>query len=94
MNSFASRITNPCSLLFNVSARIAFNGRFTDEELMTVYLFCTIYEECFEHKKMWRFIKKYWGDWFTQLPSCQTFNKPLNRLVPAFEYWINLLSRL
>lgn len=56
----------------------------TDEELITIYLFCTGYEEKYKIKSMYRHIKAYWSSWFPLLPSYQAFNARLNKLCDAF----------
>lgn len=45
-----------------------------------------IEEEKFKFKEIWRYIARYWGDWFPNLPSYQAFNARLNRLAGAFPY--------
>src|SRR5690349_20996922 len=57
---------------------------FTDQELITIWLFAHL-EGCFEKKKMHRLIAKYWRGWFPLLPSYQTFVLRLNRLEPSFQ---------
>lgn len=61
------------------------SGIISDEELITIYLFCVVYEERFKIKSMHKYIKAHWHDWFPLLPSYQAFNNRLNHLVPAFE---------
>ncbi len=56
----------------------------TDEELMTIYLFCVAYEEKYKIKSMYNHIKNHWHSWFPTLPSYQSFNARLNRLCDAF----------
>ena len=57
---------------------------FTDQELITIWFFAHS-EGCFEKKRMYRLILKYWRDWFPRLPSYQTFVLRLNRLEPTFQ---------
>ena len=59
-------------------------GIITDEELITIYLFCVAYEEKYKLKSMYNHIKNYWQSWFPLLPSYQAFNARLNRLCSAF----------
>lgn len=63
---------------------------FTDEELLTVYLFGSL-----QGRKHIRSIHQYAKDhlleWFPQLPSYQAFDKRLNNLSPAFELLIHEL---
>lgn len=53
---------------------------FTDEELLTIYLFVMIEEEKYKIKSIWRYARKYLRAWFPDLPSYQAFNARLNRL--------------
>jgi len=57
---------------------------FTDEELLTIYIFSMIEEEKYKVKSIHSFAKKYLHDWFPKLPSYQTFNNRLNRLASVF----------
>ena len=59
-------------------------GTITDEELITIYLFCVAFEEKYKIKSMHKFIKRYWSSWFPCLPSYQAFDTRLNRLCDAF----------
>ena len=56
----------------------------TDEELITIYLFCVAYEEKFKIKSMHKYIKNHWHSWFPLLPSYQAFNDRLNNLCDVF----------
>ena len=69
-------------------------GVFTDEELLTCYLFSIIEEDKFLIKKSYFFIKKYWLSWFPKLPSYQSFNKRLNRLSSVLSELVYSLSTL
>ncbi len=60
------------------------SGIFTDEELITIYLFCVAYEAKYKIKSMYNHIKNYWHSWFPLLPSYQAFNARLNILCDAF----------
>jgi hypothetical protein len=60
------------------------SGIITDEELITIYLFCVAYEEKYRIKSMHKHIKNHWYSWFPVLPSYQAFNARLNRLCDAF----------
>ena len=64
---------------------------FTDQELITIWLFAHC-EGCFEKKKMHALILKYWREWFPRLPSYQTFVRRLNQLEPTFQTVGALLS--
>lgn len=59
-------------------------GKITDQELLCIYLFCTIEEEKFQKKSMHKCILNHWHSWFPNLPSYQTFNDRMNRLSPVF----------
>jgi hypothetical protein len=60
-----------------------FKPRFTDQELITVYLFGHLNGH-YQKKAIYRFSRNYWADWFPQLPSYQAFNRRLNLLETAF----------
>lgn len=71
-----------------------FKPVFTDEELITVYLFGQLNEK-FNHRQIHRFIQEYWLDWFPDLPSYQAFNRRLNLLADNFQaLFADLLHRL
>ncbi|MCH2083915.1 MAG: transposase [Saprospiraceae bacterium] len=53
---------------------------FTDEELLTIYIFCIVEEEKFKLKSIYNFTYKYLHSWFPKLPSYQAFCNRLNRL--------------
>ena len=57
--------------------------RFTDEELMTVYLFGH-WRGHFTQRRSYDYAADHWREWFPDLPSYQAFNRRLNRLAPAF----------
>lgn len=61
-----------------------FKPVFTDEELITVYLFGQLNEK-FNHRQIHRFIQEYWLEWFPDLPSYQAFNRRLNLLADNFQ---------
>ncbi len=60
------------------------NPVFTDQEVITIFLFAMLEDEKFTTKQMHSHIKKYWLSWFPRLPGYQQFNKRLNRLVSVF----------
>ena len=64
---------------------------FTDNELITCYLFALLQNQCKNMKESYEFILDYWGHWFPNLPSYQAFNNRLNSLK---DYWISLVSLL
>ena len=59
-------------------------GQISDEEIITIYLFCVAYEEKYKVKSIHKHIIKYWKSWFPTLPSYQTFSDRLNRIADAF----------
>ncbi len=61
-----------------------YNPEFTDEELLTIYIFVMTEEEKFKVKSIYDFTRKHLLDWFPKLPSYQAFNGRLNRLAAAF----------
>ena len=54
------------------------NPAFTDEELLTAYLFCEAYQRYLKIKDIHAFTQEYLLSWFPKLPSYQTFNYRLN----------------
>lgn len=58
--------------------------KFTDEELLTIYLYGVSQEEKFKVKSIWKYAKKYMSSWFPDLPSYQAFTNRLNRLAAVF----------
>lgn len=62
---------------------------FSDEELLTVYLFAGAIEQRFALKSMHSFAKEYLSDWFPKLPSYQTFVYRLNRMSEALKALID-----
>ena len=59
-------------------------GQISDEEIITIYLFCVAYEEKYKVKSIHKHIVKYWKRWFPTLASYQTFNDRLNRVAAVF----------
>lgn len=66
-------------------------GDITDAELITIYLFCTAYEEKTKRKQMHKHIRQYWASWFPKLPAYQTFTNRINRIQDVFP---SLISQL
>lgn len=64
---------------------------FTDQEIMTIYLFCVHAEKRISISEMHQFIVNYYADWFPKLPSYVAFNTRLNKLVDAFSLLLNSL---
>ncbi|MCA1623683.1 MAG: hypothetical protein LC768_06165 [Acidobacteria bacterium] len=61
-----------------------FKPRFTDEELVSCYLFGHL-NGLFQKKAIYRFIENYWADWFPELPNYQAFVHRLNNLESSFQ---------
>ena len=61
-----------------------FKPRFTDQELVTIYLFGHL-NGLFSKKAIYRFAQNYWADWFPRLPSYQAFCNRLNNLESSFQ---------
>lgn len=61
-----------------------FKPRFTDQELVTIYLFGHL-NGLFQKKAIYRFACHYWADWFPELPSYQAFCHRLNNLESSFQ---------
>jgi hypothetical protein len=59
--------------------------KFTDQEIMAVYIFVVQQEQRFSVKQIYDFANHYLRSWFPALPSYQAFNNRLNRLSEAFK---------
>lgn len=57
---------------------------FTDQEIMTIYLFAVLEEKRFKIKQIHKFASEYLLDWFPKLTSYVAFTTRLNRLSEAF----------
>jgi hypothetical protein len=67
---------------------------FTDQELITVYLFGHL-QGHFQQRRIYDYIHGHWLAWFPNLPSYQAFNYRLNNLSPSFALLLeDLLSQL
>lgn len=62
--------------------------KFTDCELLTTFLFGIIEEKKTEVKAIHEYVKKYWHDWFPDIPGYQQFDKRINRICGVFPYLI------
>ena len=58
---------------------------FTDQEIMTLYLFTIHEEQRFSVSQVYSFANNYLSSWFPALPSYKAFNNRLNRLSEAFK---------
>ena len=65
---------------------------FTDQELLTTYLFSTALEHRFRIKDIYDYIYHHWLDWFPNLPSYSAYNARLNRLASAFPVLVKHLT--
>lgn len=66
---------------------------FTDQEIMTVYLFCISQEHRTKIKQIHSFADEYLRSWFPKLPSYAAFNNRINRLSEAFRLLTSSLLR-
>lgn len=57
---------------------------FTDQELLTTYLFGLGLERRFRVKDIYDYTANHWLSWFPQLPSYTAYNARLNRLASVF----------
>jgi len=67
-----------------------FLPKFTDVECITTYIW-GIYNQKFEVKACYDFIKEYYGDWFPDLPSYQAYNNRICFLSDALKMFASLL---
>jgi hypothetical protein len=58
---------------------------FTDQEVITIYLFALTEQKFFQVTDLYLFAKEYLHSWFPKLPFYQAFNSRLNRLCEAFK---------
>lgn len=65
--------------------------KFTDEEVMTVYIF-GITQNYSKVKHIYKYTKRYLTDWFPLLPSYQAFNERLNKLHCCFEVLVQSIN--
>lgn len=61
-----------------------FKPKFTDQELVTVYLFGHL-NGLYQKKAIYRFLRNYWAQWFPALPTYQAFSRRLNNLEASFQ---------
>lgn len=64
-----------------------FRPRFTDEELLTIYLFGHM-QGFYQQRRIYDYTRHHWRAWFPALPSYQAFNRRLNLLAESFEHLI------
>lgn len=58
----------------------------TDEELLTIYLYCPMHEDKRKLTEVHDYAKRYLPSWFPKLPAYATFVARLNRMAPVFPY--------
>lgn len=63
---------------------------FTDEELLTIYLFGHM-QGFTTQRRIYDYIRRHWRGWFPALPAYQSCNYRLNRLAPACELLVEEL---
>lgn len=63
---------------------------FSDEELITMYIFGHL-QGFSQQRQIYDYFSNHWRKWFPLMPAYQTFNSRLNNLVPAFELLIGEL---
>ena len=64
---------------------------FTDQEIMTIYLYAMHHHGLIKVKQIHKFAKEYLMTWFPKLGSYQAFNNRLNRLGGVFTRLVELL---
>jgi len=67
------------------------NPEFTDQEIMTIYLFGISQEHQYQIKRIYQYADSYLRSWFPKLPSYTAFNYRINRLTEAFRLLTNSL---
>jgi len=64
-----------------------FKPRFTDQELLTMYLFGHL-QGLTSQRRIYNYFVGHWREWFPTLPTYQAFNRRLHQLPAAFELLI------
>lgn len=64
-----------------------FKPLFTDQELLTMYLFGHL-QGFTKQRQIFDYFQNHWQQWFPLMPTYQAFNYRLNQLIPAFELLI------
>jgi hypothetical protein len=65
---------------------------FTDQELLTTYLFSVVLERKFRIKDIHSYIYHHWLDCFPNMPSYTAYNARLNRLASVFPVLVDNLA--
>lgn len=79
-NIYEQRLAFECLRFSNNSS-----PKFTDQELLTIYLFAVTVERRFKITEMYDFANSYLKSWFPDIPSYPAFVVRLNRLSPCFK---------
>jgi hypothetical protein len=82
-NSYNSTCLSAAATICNQN----FSPRFSDEELLTMYLFGHLQGHT-THRRIYDYFVNHWREWFPLLPSYQALNRRVNELLPAFELLI------
>jgi hypothetical protein len=69
-----------------------FKPNFTDQELLTIYLFGHL-QGLTTQRRIYDYFVRHWRAWFPALPTYQAFNRRLHHLTPAFELLIEVHLR-
>ena len=74
--------------LFESCQRFSNNAspEFTDQEIMTIYLFTGTQQRYFIIKEIYSFARDYLADWFPKLPGYKAFSARMNLLANAFQF--------
>jgi hypothetical protein len=83
---FDSRFKGTCQRFSNNS-----NPDFTDQEVMTIYLYAMNVEQRLKIKQIHQYANDYLRSWFPLLPSYEAFNVRINRLSEAFRILSEIL---
>lgn len=67
------------------------NPEFTDQEILTIMVYCTAYERRLRIKEIYDFADCYLRDWFPLLKSYVAFDKRVNRLSATFTALMSLI---
>lgn len=76
---YDSKLKSACQRFSNNS-----NPDFTDQEVMTIYLYAMNVEQRLKIKQIHQYASDYLRSWFPLLPSYEAFNMRINRLSEAF----------
>ena len=79
------------SSLKNLCQRFSNNDQpeFTDQEVITIYLYVMHVEQRLKIKQIHSFANDYLRSWFPLLHSYEAFNMRVNRLSEAFKHYVH-----